>query len=186
MEGKSADADAAAAAAASSSLAAPNLAEDEQKQARSAGARGRRGTVCAMPVKVDLSWKPNVFEKVESEKKRLKRWVSRSRAELVPIVRARRSVAMDVCAQAFAVVEFPGSALLCDATRRLSYKAEPENSTTAGAHESTNIFINSPLTPNSVLRDEILFQHLEERDMDLVIDAMELKTFEHGEIVIKQ
>ena len=39
---------------------------------------------------------------------------------------------------------------------------------------------------NSVLREEILFQHLEERDMDLVVDAMELKTFDNGEVVIQQ
>ena len=39
---------------------------------------------------------------------------------------------------------------------------------------------------NSVLREEILFQHLEERDMDLVVDAMQLKTFDDGEIVIQQ
>ena len=81
MEGKSADGETAAAAAAatttfsSKALAAPKISDDEQKQARSAGARGRRGTVCAMPVNVETSWKPSVFEKVDSEKKRLKRYV---------------------------------------------------------------------------------------------------------------
>ena len=74
MEGKSADAGFAAASSSSTtSRGAQNLAEDEQKQARSAGARGRRGTVCAMPVKVDLSWTPKVYKKDDAEKKRLKR-----------------------------------------------------------------------------------------------------------------
>ena len=79
MEGKSANGETAAAAAATTTtfsskfLAAPKIADDEQKQARSAGARGRRGTVCALPVNVDMSWKPTVFEKVDSERKRLKR-----------------------------------------------------------------------------------------------------------------
>ena len=39
---------------------------------------------------------------------------------------------------------------------------------------------------HSVLREEILFQHLEERDMDLVVDAMLLKTFDDGDVVIRQ
>ena len=50
----------------------------------------------------------------------------------------------------------------------------------------TRTYRRNDMHMHSVLREEILFQHLEERDMDLVVDAMLLKTFDDGDVVIRQ
>lgn len=54
---------------------------DESKTApaprRGRGRRGRRGTVCAVPIKLEAGWKPRIVAKAESERERIREVVGK-------------------------------------------------------------------------------------------------------------